>query len=140
VLPTFRIPSIRSNKRCTQRHRIAQVKEKIHVICETYFKDEQCRDYYAAYDVIITMKISSCVGTEKKETNPVGALDKISKLDNDGIRVKSNHFGKMKNLASVIVTFLENCVQRYDYLDVAWSAHNILGETRFLEIAAITVA
>jgi hypothetical protein len=66
------------------------------------------------------------VGTEKKKTNPVKLLDKINELDKDGIRVESSHFGKkeetrhsINNLASVIVTFLENCVQRYG----EWPAH-----------------
>jgi hypothetical protein len=31
VLPTLRIPSIRGNRRCAQRHRTALVKKKIHV-------------------------------------------------------------------------------------------------------------
>jgi hypothetical protein len=44
------------------------------------------------------------VGTEKKETNPVKPLDKISDLDKDGIRVESNHFGKKKKRDILSIT------------------------------------
>jgi hypothetical protein len=61
VLPTLRIPSIRGNRRCAQRHRTAQVNGKIHVSCETYFKAKTIESNAEVitlllYNDIITMK------------------------------------------------------------------------------------